>query len=283
MIQNAIQFIHVDAHAIRKGSKRQSVDGVINEAARIDGFCQHIERPRPPIITVGLSLEELRRRHNRTASKARLTTTKGVCRKIRDDQLTMLSCVSSCPITPRQAQEDCEAGEAVKLWHNLTVKFLLDKFGAQVKTILVHIDEPYVHLHAFILLDCPSMAAATIHPGLHAKSEMQNLLLAQNISRADSNRAGNHAYCDAMRSFQDDYAVRVGIPCGQSRVGPKRMRWTRAEWHARQSDAKLLAEKEKCLREREQLLKERENLLEKKENSIENHEEPFDANPSQKD
>jgi hypothetical protein len=56
MTQNAIQFIHIDAHAIRKVGNRQSVDGVINEAARIEGFCPHIKVPRPPIITDGISL-----------------------------------------------------------------------------------------------------------------------------------------------------------------------------------------------------------------------------------
>jgi hypothetical protein len=268
MTQTAIQFIHLEAHSMKKGSKRQTVHDVISEAARVEGFCPHIETPRPPIIIDGISLQALRKRHDFMLSRARLTTTKGVSRKIREDQLTMLSCIVSCPITPKQAASDPDAKAAVKLLRKLALEFLQNKFGGQLTTVVVHVDEAYIHFHGYILPNNTSMSAARIHPGLRAKSELQASLLAKGMSRADSNRVGNRAYCDAMRTFQDDYAAEVGIPCGQARLGPQRMRYTRSEWNARQRDAKTLAAKEQNLIEREQILAEKERLILEKERNI---------------
>lgn len=51
--------------------------------------------------------------------------------------------------------------------------------------------------------------------------------------------AGNRALKSAMRDWQDLYYREVGEPCGLLRDGPWRLRLSRAQYNARQSEAQL--------------------------------------------
>ena len=66
------------------------------------------------------------------------------------------------------------------------------------------------------------------------------LAIGDGDSTADTkaaNKMGDRAYRAAMRGWQDRYWESVGLPCGQTRLGPGRRRLTRAGHEAEKAQA----------------------------------------------
>lgn len=219
-------FAHMELHS-RKGGKSGSVSYVFDEAERRPGSCPHVPNPAPPELVFGMELAALRQHHDTLAENARMTLANGKTRKIRADQNTLFSVVLSFPGEMASADP-----EAVRDWERRSVQWLKQEYGSRLMTVVRHVDEAHPHLHAYGLADDPEMRVALLHPGYAAKAE--------SLAAGEDNKAGDRAYKDAMRAWQDRYWNDVGLACGLARLGPGKRRLTRKEWHAEQTAHKAV-------------------------------------------
>ena len=120
----------------------------------------------------------------------------------------------------------------------LTIDFLSKKYGDQLKSVVVHSDEPFWHCHFILVpnLDLNNrLDVGQVHEGISARNQ---------VGYKSSAKIKLRAYSEAMRKFQDDYHETVGRACGLTRDGPKRRRITRKEWKIEQEASKRLASAE---------------------------------------
>lgn len=214
-------FAHIEVHS-RKGGKSGSVGYVLDEAQRLPGSTPHVDVPAPPELVHGMPLVELRRIHDDRSDTCRITLDNGRERRIRQDQNTLTSVVLSFPQEMTIADPT-----ALKDWEDRSVAWLRKEFGDRLKTVVRHVDEKHPHLHAYALDDGPEMRAAALHPGYQAKAAA--------LAAGEENKAGDRAYRDAMRDWQDRYWRAVGLPCGLARLGPGRRRLSRDQWQQEQA------------------------------------------------
>jgi len=214
-------FAHIEVHS-RKGGKSGSVGYVLDEAQRLPGTTPHVDVPAPPELVDGMPLVELRQLHDNRSDTCRVTLDSGRVRRIRQDQNTLMSVVLSFPQEMTIADPT-----ALKDWEDRSVAWLRKQFGDRLKTVVRHVDEKHPHLHAYALDDGPEMRAAALHPGYQAKAAA--------LAAGEENKAGDRAYRDAMRDWQDRYWRDVGLPCGLARLGPGRRRLTRDQWRQEQT------------------------------------------------
>lgn len=217
------QFIHVEAYA-REASKQKagslSVRDVIAEAGREPGNCPHVEDPQASEILHG-SLEDAERSANEWAEQAK--DEKG--RKLRKDGHCLLAGVISLP--NERASEWAEFSKA-------SLKYLKQKYGDRLKAVVGHHDEAHPHLHFYCVARLGE-SFSSIHEGQKA---------AKKVKKAGKKKGEqNTAYIQAMRLFQDDFYLKVGVRAGLVRFGPKRRRKTRAEWIIEQKQAEADAKR----------------------------------------
>lgn len=108
-------------------------------------------------------------------------------------------------------------------WLKLTIQFLSSKYGDQLKSVVVHSDEPYWHCHFSLVPDLEEnnrLDIGKVHDGIAARNKVSSKCAKDKL----------RAYTDAMRAFQDEYHAAVGIQCGLTRDGPSRRRLTRKQW-----------------------------------------------------
>jgi hypothetical protein len=209
------QFIHLEVYsrvAPKKGRGKTTVRGVIAEAVREPEACGHVADPEPPVYLIGdeATLRGLESEIDAIAPS--IKDTRG--HKLRKDAAVLLAGVASFP---PDGPEDYDR------WIELTVEFLKEEHGDNLRCVIEHLDEKEKHLHFFAL--APDLNAKSMHPGFAASAGIQD--------RAESMQA----YKAAMRQYQDRFYSQVGAPCGLTRLGPGRQRLGRAEWRARQAEA----------------------------------------------
>lgn len=237
------QFIHLETYARKTDPKGRSVNYVLDEAERRPDACLHVDVPAPPELVHGLPMEELRAAHDTMAADARVVDATGRSKKVRVDQHTLATIVTSHPGgTPVE----------VERWESLTVAWLKDTYGSRLATVVRHVDEGHPHLHAYLLPDDDGMRARVMHPGVEAKVAAKAAAAADGADSKTANATGDRAYKAAMRTWQDAYWQAVGMPCGLARIGPGRRRLSREAWKAEQAqvervpqlDAAVLAAQE---------------------------------------
>lgn len=237
------QFIHVESYG-RKGTGTKggrTVDFILEEAARAPAACQHLGAPQPPTVLFGCTIPELRTEHDRLVGEARATIKGGKARKIRVDQHTLLTVVASHPARLEEIANDHSLAAEVEAWERATVAWLREQYGGRLRCVVRHADEPHAHLHAYVLPDDPEMKAKSLHPGAAAKTHVVEESRAAGAEAKAANAAGDRAYCEAMRAWQDSYWQAVGVPCGLTRRGPGRRRLTREQWKLEQAQAGSVA------------------------------------------
>lgn len=259
------QFFHVATYSRKANPAGQSVDQVVEEAERNPAFSQHVEEPKPPRLIYGISVRAMKAQHDAMLEAARVPVVKKdgevAYRSVRTDRHTLLTAVASYPV-PRERVE-ADPGEKAKYlaWVDANVRFLVERFGPQLKTVIEHGDETHPHLHAYVLPDeLPDLNAARLHPGKAAKLEAEERAKAEGMTPRDAVKVGNDALKKAMRALQDDYHAEVGAPCGMTRLGPGRRRMSRKQW----VEEKELAAKASVIAQREAvtLIEERETAAE---------------------
>ena len=221
------QFIHIETYARKASTKKriadsavklkQNLDCIIAEAIREPGHCPHVAKPEEPRYLLGdaVSMQSmeadiennLKEHHKKVGGK-----------KVRCDAHVLLAGISSFPRELQIAEPD-----TYEKWEIKTLAFLKEKYGDDLKVVLMHNDEEHPHIH-FYVYSSEKVNAKELHDGFKAA--------ALKTTPKDSGTA----YCEAMRDMQSDYYAKVGHDCGLMRDGPKRNRDTNAVYKSKQRE-----------------------------------------------
>jgi hypothetical protein len=225
------QFFHVETYARipSKNHKKQSARGIAKEAERDSESCPHIINPQNYKLMFGSTPSEA---VAVAEERADLATDK-LGRKLRKDAQIMLAGVASYPVPMTELNPN---DEALNYWLKLNYKFLRKKYGNRLKSIVAHTDEPFFHIHFYIIPDfddpqTKKLSIAQVHDGIRARNFVGGKKAKEKMS----------AYKEAMRGLQDEYFESVGKLCGLTREGANKRRLTRSEWKVEQAVAERLA------------------------------------------
>lgn len=231
------QFIHIETYGRvastkpGKGGKtdRHSMWDIKEEAEREAEACRHVDNPQPPNLVYGVSVGQCVSEIAELAETAKDASG----RKLRKDAKLLLAGVCSYPV--KTADFSSENKQEYEKWLNLTILFLKDKYGDNLKSVIEHNDEQYKHIHFYVtpsLID-GKLNIDSLHDGKRALKMPENS--EKNIIEK------NKVYREAMKKFQSDFYEKVGKLCGMTRMGPGRERLSREDWRKRQQQAKELA------------------------------------------
>lgn len=259
----------------RSGNKAgQSVDQVLGEAERDPQYSSHVDQPKPPELIFGVTVDEVRQAHAALLVKRKTKVrVKGEVkeRAIRKDRHTLAGCVMSYPVPREQVLSDADEWQRYLQWRKLNLKWLKKLWGENLKSVIQHSDEPYLHLHALGLPESDAGCdARTMNPAYMMKRRVLEQEKAVGKSNKEALKIANRAYRAEGRKLQDGYQTAVGIPSGLTRFGPRRRRLTRAQWHEEKerarakSDRDVQAEVRQIVRKRESLSSDVENLTAQK-------------------
>ncbi|MEO0485524.1 MAG: hypothetical protein AAF092_06400 [Pseudomonadota bacterium] len=267
------QFVHLQTFSLKANKAGQSVQQVLDEAARRPEFSQHVDEPQAPNIIEGLAPTQVLEMHNEivgagfveVAMKDGSTARRG----IRRDRHTLLTAVACYPVPRHLVGEDQAASDAYKRWVEFNVRWLKGQFGDKLVSIIEHVDEQHPHLHAFVLpLDDTGCNARRLNPAWLVKEEAEALAKDSGKPAQEAVKFGNRAYRAKGREIQDHYFQEVGLPSGLTRAGPKRERLSREQWRQRKEqarrDARLHREMENRVEELSELQEALENATERK-------------------
>lgn len=234
------QFAHIETYSRSGGrSGKLNIAEIISEARRSPEASLHVENPKAPVPVYGCDFDELMRRHDTLIEQAQETLANGKKRAVRKDTCSLFTCVLSHPATPDECRNAPDIKAAVEAWTRDSVKWLrrdLEARGGTLETVIMHIDESHLHLHAYGLHS--SGHADRLHPGKAAKKRVVEAAVADGQEKKAANAMGDKAYVEAMREWQDSYSLNVGLAHGLTRLGPARRRLSRAEWRAEKAAAK---------------------------------------------
>lgn len=255
------QFVREETYAAttRKGSKSPSADGIIGEALRESGKCDHVEKPQKPSFVFGTEAdllaarEEVYRLAREGKTEVKRANGKVEKRKMASDAPTLAAFVFSYPgksaalfnewkAYNQIRREEEKRGRRpppppkswleVEKWKKLVVSFLQKKHGKNFKCALCHMDEEYLHIHAYVIAEQRPDGVVMLnglHPGRDAKEAARREIV-EGETKKEAAARQMRAYKAAMREFQNEYHEEVGKKTGQARFGPKRRRMTRGEW-----------------------------------------------------
>jgi len=227
-------FIHCQTFSRRPNRVGQCVAQVIGEGLRTGGYHLHVENPKPPVALLGLP-DGFQQMHDDYVARRNTQALKnGVIhqRAIRADRHTLFSIVASYPVPTETVQACPEESARFRKWTRLTLQWVRQEYGDQLKVAIGHIDETYPHIHCWLLADDPGADAALLHPGKVAKRRTETRLKSEGTPPREAVKAGNRALKSAMRAWIDAYHRKVGAPLGMLRDGPKRRRLSRAQHQA---------------------------------------------------
>lgn len=204
------QFIHINSYSLTTPKKAKegghSVRSIVGEANREPGNHPHVKDPQPPVLLHGKPLELLESTCESWASS--MTDSKG--RKLRKDALCLVAGVVSAP---------SEIGDGWEAFRDASVSWLKRKYGAQLQTVIEHVDEDQPHIH-FYVTPAPGQRFETVHEGRAASD---------GIKGKNTKASREIAYNAAMTRFQDDFSSAVALRHGMDRLGPGAPRVSRAE------------------------------------------------------
>lgn len=237
------QFVHLESYSCKSDAKGRSVGYIFGEASRRPDCSIHVFDPLPPVVVFGVGVDQVQAWHDSAVANAKVEVKGGKSRRVRSDQKTLHTVVASHPYTMEEVRADPSKKEEAEEWECRTIAWLQAQYGDDLRSVIRHEDESHWHVHAYVLpLSDPSLKAQKFHPGVSAKREV---LAAGPVAGEDGkllNKRADAAYKTAMRRWQDSYHEAVSIPCGHTRLGPKRRRLTRAEWHQEKVQARSLQE-----------------------------------------
>jgi cob(I)alamin adenosyltransferase len=237
------QFLHFQSYSRKPNKIGQSVQQVLDEAAREPEFSMHVEGPKPPNLIYGMSPQQVRKKHDEIVAtgyvEATLKDGTVARRGIRKDRHTILTAVASYPLLTVQVADGSADRQGYERWIDLNVRWLKEMFGDRLVSVIEHVDEEYPHIHAFILpLGDASCSARHLNPAWQVKEEAEALARESGRPSKEAVKFGNLAYRARGRELQDEYFNEVGLPAGLTRVGPKRERLSREQWKQRKEQAR---------------------------------------------
>lgn len=253
------QFFHLQSYSCKPNKIGQSVQQILDEAAREPEFSVHVDSPMPPNIIYGYTPKQVREKHDEIVAagyvEATLKDGTVALRGIRKDRHTLLTAVASYPLLKAQVADDATAREEYEHWVELNVRWLKETFGDQLVSVIEHVDEEHPHIHAFILPEGDaSCSARHLNPAWQVKEEAEALAKESGKPAKEAVKLGNLAYRARGRELQDQYFAEVGLPAGLTRLGPKRERLSREQWKQRKEQARRDAELHKQMSARVETL-----------------------------
>jgi len=216
------------------------VASILAEAWRDEGACPHVAEPKAPELVWGAGREELALKVDAWASQAK--DKRG--HALRKDGLCMVAGVISLP-----REMEGEWGRFEKK----AVAWLRKEYGKALVSVIKHNDEEHPHLHFYVVPELKK-DFASIHRGYAAQSAATEDRGKRNLSADEAKRIrgeGKKAYGKAMQEWQQGLYEGVGRPLGLTRLGPRRQRLSRAQWKAREAEARAQAERDLALEEAE--------------------------------
>ncbi|WP_405402803.1 plasmid recombination protein [Paracoccus sp. Ld10] len=237
------QFLHLQSYSRKPNKIGQSVQQVLDEAAREPEFSQHVANPESPNLIYGLTPKQVRLKHDEIVASGHVDATLAdgtVARRgIRKDRHTLLTAVASYPMLTSQVTQGSADRDGYERWIELNISWLNQTFGDRLVSIVEHVDEEHPHIHAFILpLGDASCSARHLNPAWQVKEEAEALARKSGKPAKKAVKLGDRAYRARGRELQDQYFHEVGLPAGLTRVGPKRERLSREQWKQRKEQAR---------------------------------------------
>lgn len=263
---NEIVFIHCQSFSRKPNRAGQCVTQVIGEGLRSGGYHQHVDNPRPPVAIFGdpSVFQQMHDAHVAARRTRAQNDGKASERAIRRDRHTLFTLVASYPVPTAEVDASREELARFKTWVDLTLGWVREQYGDQLKTGFAHIDESFPHVHFWCLPDDPSADATLLHPGKIAKREVETRMKSDGFPPRAAVAAGNRALRAAMSDWQDSYHRAVGAPLGFERDGPKRRRLSRAQYRAERAaldhHSKLEADRARLESQVAELEKKAENM-----------------------
>ncbi|ELV8692618.1 plasmid recombination protein [Vibrio vulnificus] len=225
------QFLHIETYSLHSKYHKKSPEkslksfhSVSRELMRHPDAIPHVPNPLPPSILYGydayVALQLAQERVNASSDQ--------MGRKIRKDAKVVLSGVISCPSDFKE-----ESDKTYKDWIADNIKYLQNKYGGELISVILHEDESHPHLH-FICIpkqteDC-KLHIKSIHEPIRAREETKG-----------GRKAKYEAYKKAFRELQDEYYYSVASKYGFLRDGAGKQRLTRFEYMKRKESAKKLS------------------------------------------
>ncbi|MCS4243817.1 uncharacterized protein YdbL (DUF1318 family) [Rhizobium sp. BIGb0125] len=234
----AYQFARIELYS-RKGKEGRGTDFIFDEVARCPDASLHVSHPLTPTVVHGESIDRLRTIHDENAASAR-TTVNGKAKAIRKDQNTLATIVISHPLTVEECKSDPALQADVTSWERHSVAWLKSRYGDELISVVLHMDESHPHLHAYLIPTDDQMRATKFHPGHTAKNAVKAAGSAAGEDEKTLAKRADRAYVEAMREWLDDFHLKVATPCGLTRLGPGKRRLTRAEWQREKAQAQAL-------------------------------------------
>lgn len=191
-----------------------TVADIVAEATRQPGHCEHVDQPLPPAVIEGVDPMEIPAMISADVKAARKEL-RGSGTRIRGDTRSLVTYVGSFPLPTALLDADPANREAYETWkrdHIAFVKAEAAAAGAEVVSVVEHLDEGFPHIHAYALpRQVRGYRADAVHPGAAART-------AAVAAGADPFAA----YREAMEAAQNRYSEAVGAPNGLTRFGPHR-------------------------------------------------------------
>ena len=225
------QFIHIEAYSLNVSKKKinkkyneetkgRNVSDVINEAKRKPGFCDHVETPEEPIILYGVSPDEVEALAQSYFNNTKLTDSLGRPRALRKDANVLLAGVVSLNSEISTIWDD---------YKNDTIKYLQEKYGDALVSVVEHIDEENPHIH-FYCVQKHGEKFDLLHDGKKAFSEVGGKIQYKK----------EKAFKEAMRTLQNDFFLKVAAGYGLMKTGPRRQRLTNEDYWNQKREVELI-------------------------------------------
>ncbi|CAK3982336.1 Plasmid recombination enzyme [Vibrio crassostreae] len=226
------QFLHFETYARKASKTKKAFETIVKEFMREHGNCPHVKNPQTPKLLYGVDAYAANEIICNIASSSK--DKKG--RKIRTDAQV---CVSGVMSFPRELRNEDES--FYQSWLIDNIKYLKEKYGNNLLSILEHDDEEHPHIHYVVtnrnVEKNGDFNVANIHKPINARE------------REKGRKAKYDAYKQACRLEQDEYYNAVSIKYGLLRIGPGRQRLSRAAYKAAKHNAMMLA---KSIKQNEQ-------------------------------
>lgn len=226
-------FAHIEAYGIspsRRKKNGRSLDDVVRECARQPHYCDHVAKPKPPLLLYGCPPETAAQ----VARERAAVATDTIGRTLRRDALIFLAGVASYPFGWKDIQSE-ENKLQLKNWTRVLLNYLKNHYGSKLHYVLMHSDESHPHLHWCALpeLENSQLRIEMVHPGRRAEVTAR--------AKGENNRSARKAYIGAMKSWLDDIHLAVYAPFGIARYGPRRQRLSQIDLRQREEAERSLA------------------------------------------
>ena len=209
------QFMHVELYSREEPAKKTinkskninhksdvrttTVNGVLSEMKREEGFTSHLETIAAPEVLYG-SIDALERSIERYEAEFKTTDKNGKEKKLRKDACILLAGVVSLDRADEEIWDE---------YKTKAIEYLKNKYGENLKCVVEHTDETNPHFH-FYVVGNKNQDLNLLHDGKLAVSK---------LAKEDKKKLHQTAYTEAMIKFQDDFYVQVSNKFGLSRTG----------------------------------------------------------------